>query len=54
MFEKASFVFSFITGAKGCIWGGANYMPHESVRAPLQNLSVDEEHELAACLEPLG
>jgi len=24
------------------------------VRAPLQNLSVDEEHELAACLEPLG
>ena len=98
-------VFSFIAGAKGCIWGGANYMPHESVRlfelvargdiagamelwsrmipsllyiwkgnyvpkvkvasrlrgfagggvrAPLQNLSVDEEHELAACLEPLG
>jgi len=23
-------------------------------RAPLQNLSVDEEHELAACLEPPG
>ena len=24
------------------------------VRAPLQNLSVDEARELAACLEPLG
>jgi len=98
-------VFSFIAGVQGCIWGGANYMPHESVRlfelvasdditgamelwsrmiqsllyiwrgnyvpkvkaasrlrgfdgggvrAPLQNLSIDEEHELAACLEPLG
>jgi len=98
-------VFSFIAGAQGCIWGGANYMPRESVRlfelvasedivgamelwssmipsllyvwrgnyvpkvkaasrlrgfdgggvrAPLQNLSVNEVHELAACLEPLG
>ena len=98
-------VFSFIAGAQGCIWGGANYMPSESVRlfelvatgdiaaamelwsrmipsllylwrgnyvakvkaasrqrgfdggsvrAPLQNLSVDEERELAARLEPLG
>ncbi len=98
-------VFSFIAGAQGCIWGGANYMPRESVRlfelvasddiagamelwsrmipsllyiwrgnyvpkvkaasrlrgfdgggvrAPLQNLSVNEAHELAACLEPLG
>jgi 4-hydroxy-tetrahydrodipicolinate synthase len=98
-------VFSFIAGAQGCIWGGANYMPCESVRlfelvagndiagamelwsrmipsllylwkgnyvakvkaasrlrgfdgggvrAPLQNLSVDEENELAASLEPLG
>jgi len=98
-------VFSFIAGAQGCIWGGANYMPHESVRlfelvasgdiagamelwsrmipsllyiwrgnyipkvkaasrlrgldgggvrAPLQNLSVKEEHELEVCLEPLG
>jgi 4-hydroxy-tetrahydrodipicolinate synthase len=97
-------VFSFIAGAQGCIWGGANYMPRESVRlfelvasedivgamelwssmipsllyvwrgnyvpkvkaasrlrgfdgggvrAPLQNLSVNEVHELAACLEPL-
>ena len=25
-------VFSFIAGAKGCVWGGANYMPRESVR----------------------
>jgi 4-hydroxy-tetrahydrodipicolinate synthase len=25
-------VFSFIAGAQGCIWGGANYMPRESVR----------------------
>jgi len=25
-------VFSFIAGAPGCIWGAANYMPHESVR----------------------
>jgi 4-hydroxy-tetrahydrodipicolinate synthase len=97
-------VFSFIAGAQGCIWGGANYMPRESVRlfelvtsgditsamelwsrmipsllyiwrgnyvpkvkaasrlrgfesggvrAPLQNLSVNEMHELMACLEPL-
>ena len=98
-------VFSFIAGAQGCIWGGANYMPRESVRlfelvtsgditgamelwsrmipsllyiwrgnyvakvkaasrlrgydgggvrAPLQNLSANEMHELVACLEPLG
>jgi 4-hydroxy-tetrahydrodipicolinate synthase len=98
-------VFSFIAGAQGCIWGGANYMPRESVRlfelvtsgditgamelwsrmipsllyiwrgnyvakvkaasrlrgfdgggvrAPLQNLSANEMHELMACLEPLG
>jgi len=25
-------VFAFIAGAPGCIWGGANYMPHESVQ----------------------
>jgi 4-hydroxy-tetrahydrodipicolinate synthase len=24
-------VFSFIAGARGCIWGAANYMPHEAV-----------------------
>ena len=98
-------VFSFIAGAQGCIWGGANYMPRESVRlfelvtsgditgamelwsrmipsllyiwrgnyvakvkaasrmrgfdgggvrAPLQNLSTNEMHELVVCLEPLG
>jgi 4-hydroxy-tetrahydrodipicolinate synthase len=98
-------VFSFIAGARGCIWGGANYMPRESVRlfelvasndiagamklwsrmipsllyiwkgnyvakvkaaarqrgfagggvrAPLQDLSVEEARELAASLEPLG
>jgi 4-hydroxy-tetrahydrodipicolinate synthase len=25
-------VFAFIAGAEGCIWGGANYMPRESVQ----------------------
>jgi dihydrodipicolinate synthase/N-acetylneuraminate lyase len=47
------------------VWSG-NYVPRikaaarlrgfdgGSVRAPLQNLSPDEERELAACLEPLG
>ena len=25
-------VYAFIAGAQGCIWGGANYMPRESVR----------------------
>ncbi len=25
-------VFAFIAGAQGCIWGGANYMPRESVK----------------------
>ena len=25
-------VFTFIAGAQGCIWGAANYMPHEAVR----------------------
>jgi 4-hydroxy-tetrahydrodipicolinate synthase len=98
-------VFAFIAGAPGCIWGGANYMPHESVRLfelvaegeiaeamdlwsrmipsllfiwqgnyvprvkaaarlrgfdagsvrlPLQNVSPEEEGELAARLAPLG
>ncbi len=98
-------VFSFIAGAQGCIWGGANYMPLESVRlwelvadndivgamelwsrmipsllclwrgnyvakvkaasrrrgfdggpvrAPLRDLSGEEERELAASLDPLG
>jgi len=47
------------------VWRG-NYVPKVKaasrlrgfdgggVRAPLQNLSVNEVHELAACLEPLG
>ena len=47
------------------IWRG-NYIPKVkaacrqrgfdggSVRAPLQNLSSDEERTLASCLEPLG
>lgn len=25
-------VFSFIAGTQGCIWGGANYMPRESIQ----------------------
>ena len=25
-------VFAFIAGARGCIWGGANYMPREAVQ----------------------
>ncbi len=25
-------VFAFIAGAQGCIWGGANYMPHDCVQ----------------------
>jgi 4-hydroxy-tetrahydrodipicolinate synthase len=25
-------LFAFIAGAQGCIWGGANYMPRESVQ----------------------
>ncbi|MDC1288154.1 dihydrodipicolinate synthase family protein [Gammaproteobacteria bacterium] len=25
-------VFSFIAGTRGCIWGGANYMPREAVQ----------------------
>ncbi len=98
-------VFALIAGAQGCIWGGANYMPRESVqlfdlvkngdiagamalwsrmipsllyiwrgnyvpkvkaacrqrgfdggsvRAPLQDLSSEEERALASSLEPLA
>ena len=25
-------VYAFMAGAVGCIWGGANYMPHETVK----------------------
>ena len=34
-------VFAFIAGAQGCIWGGANYMPHESVQLFEQVASGD-------------
>ena len=34
-------VFAFIAGAPGCIWGGANYMPHESVQLFEQVASGD-------------
>ena len=97
-------VYALLAGAEGCIWGGANYMPRETVqlyqlvssgdyagamtlwsrmlpsllciwrgyyipkvkaaarlrgfdggavRAPLQDLAADAEHELARCLETL-
>ena len=38
-------VFAFIAGARGCIWGGANYMPHEAVR--LYQLVVDGQLDAA-------
>ena len=41
-------VFAFIAGAPGCIWGGANYMPHESVQ--LYNLVVSGDHAGAMAL----
>ena len=34
-------VFALIAGAQGCIWGGANYMPHESVQLYEQVASGD-------------
>ena len=34
-------VFAFIAGAPGCIWGGANYMPRESVQLFEQVASGD-------------
>ena len=34
-------VFAFIAGAQGCIWGGANYMPRESVQLFEQATSGD-------------
>ena len=34
-------VFAFIAGAQGCIWGGANYMPRESVQLFEQAASGD-------------
>ena len=34
-------VFALIAGAQGCIWGAANYMPHESVQLFEQVASGD-------------
>ncbi len=41
-------VFAFIAGAQGCIWGGANYMPRESVQ--LYNLVANGDHAGAMTL----
>ena len=41
-------VFAFIAGATGCIWGGANYMPRESVQ--LYNLVTGGDHAAAMAL----
>ncbi|MCP4387172.1 MAG: dihydrodipicolinate synthase family protein [Gammaproteobacteria bacterium] len=41
-------VFAFIAGAQGCIWGGANYMPRESVQ--LYELVASGNHAAAMLL----
>jgi 4-hydroxy-tetrahydrodipicolinate synthase len=41
-------VFAFIAGAQGCIWGGANYMPRESVQ--LYDLVSAGDHAAAMAL----
>jgi 4-hydroxy-tetrahydrodipicolinate synthase len=41
-------VFAFIAGARGCIWGGANYMPVESVQ--LYELVVSSDYAAAMAL----
>ena len=41
-------VFALIAGAEGCIWGGANYMPRESVR--LYQLVAAGDHAAAMAL----
>jgi 4-hydroxy-tetrahydrodipicolinate synthase len=41
-------VFAFIAGAQGCIWGGANYMPRESVQ--LYDLVASGNHAEAMTL----
>lgn len=41
-------VFAFIAGAQGCIWGGANYMPCESVQ--LYDLVTSGDHAGAMAL----
>lgn len=43
-------VYALMAGAKGVIWGGANYMPHEAVR--LYGLVVDRQY--AEALELWG
>ena len=41
-------VFALMAGAHGCIWGGANYMPHEAVK--LYHLVAEGDHEGALTL----
>ena len=41
-------VFAFIAGASGCIWGGSNYMPRESVQ--LYDLVAAGDHAAAMAL----
>jgi 4-hydroxy-tetrahydrodipicolinate synthase len=41
-------VFAFIAGAQGCIWGGANYMPRESVQ--LYQFVANGDHAAAMAL----
>ena len=41
-------VFALMAGAHGCIWGGANYMPHEAVN--LYRLVAEGDHEGALTL----
>lgn len=40
-------VFAFIAGAQGCIWGGANYMPRESV----QLFNLVDSGDIAGAME---
>ncbi len=41
-------IFAFIAGTQGCIWGGANYMPQESVK--LYELVASGDHGAAMAL----
>ncbi len=41
-------LYALLAGAKGAIWGAANYMPHEAVR--LYNLVQQKEYEAAFAL----
>jgi len=40
-------VFAFLAGAQGCIWGGANYMPRESVQLFASVAAGDVEGAMA-------